>query len=45
VPLLLPYGLGLWVGSHGFRRASDRAFRVIAYAVILVAVCLALPLR
>ena len=45
VPLLLPYGLGLWVGSHGFARASDRMFRVVAYAVILVAVCLALPLR
>lgn len=45
VPLLLPYGLGLWIGSHGFRRASDRMFRTVAYAVILVAVCLALPLR
>ena len=45
VPLLLPYGVGLWIGSHGFRHASDRTFRVIAYAVILVAVCLALPLR
>jgi hypothetical protein len=45
LPLLLPYGLGLAVGSHGFRLASDRMFRVVAYGVILVAVCLALPLR
>ncbi len=41
-PALRP---GPRVGSHGFHRASDRMFRTVAYAVILVAVCLALPLR
>lgn len=45
LPLLVPYGLGLLAGSRGFRAASDRMFRRIAYAVILAAVCLALPLR
>jgi hypothetical protein len=25
--LMIPYGLGLWVGTHGFHRASDVTFR------------------
>lgn len=45
LPLLLPYGLGLLAGARLFHRASDLLFRRIAYAVILAAVCLALPLR
>ncbi|WP_162501382.1 TSUP family transporter [Methylobacterium crusticola] len=45
LPLLLPYGLGLLLGARGFRHASDALFRRVAYAVILAAVCLALPLR
>ncbi|MEH3147202.1 MAG: TSUP family transporter [Methylobacterium frigidaeris] len=45
LPLLLPYGLGLVLGARGFRFASERLFRRVAYAVILAAVCLALPLR
>ncbi|WP_407518769.1 TSUP family transporter [Methylobacterium oryzisoli] len=45
LPLLVPYGLGLVAGARLFHRASDALFRRIAYAVILAAVCLALPLR
>ncbi|MGY2052322.1 sulfite exporter TauE/SafE family protein [Methylobacterium sp. JK268] len=45
LPLLVPYGLGLMAGARGFHAASERLFRRVAYAVILAAVCLALPLR
>lgn len=44
VPLLLPYGVGLGIGTLLFPIASERTFRRIAYAVIALAALLALPL-
>jgi uncharacterized protein len=41
--LIPPYGAGIWIGAHGFRRASDPVFRAIAYAVIAAAAVLAMP--
>jgi uncharacterized membrane protein YfcA len=41
--LMIPYGLGLAVGTRGFHRASDITFRRIAYAIIAVSAILALP--
>jgi uncharacterized membrane protein YfcA len=42
--LLVPYGIGLFLGTHGFHRASELTFRRIAYAVIASAAILSLPL-
>jgi uncharacterized protein len=42
--LILPYGAGIWIGAHGFRRASEPLFRAIAYIVIAAAAVLAMPL-
>jgi uncharacterized protein len=41
--LMIPYGLGLTVGTRGFHRASDITFRRIAYAIIAASAILALP--
>ncbi len=38
------YGFGLWSGSRLFWIASDRVFRIIAYAMILGAALIGLPL-
>ncbi len=43
LPLFLPYGLGLLLGSTLFPLASERVFRRIAYAVIAAAAIVALP--
>jgi uncharacterized protein len=43
LPLLLPYGLALMVGSMLFSQASEHVFRRIAYAVIFMAAVLAMP--
>jgi uncharacterized membrane protein YfcA len=37
------YGLMLWLGTHGFRLASETTFRRIAYLVIALAAILSLP--
>jgi uncharacterized membrane protein YfcA len=44
VPLLLPYGLGIVVGSSLYRFASEGTFRRIAYGVIALAALISLPL-
>ena len=41
--LMIPYGLGLAVGTRGFHRASDITFRRVAYAIIAAAAAVALP--
>jgi uncharacterized protein len=41
--LCVPYGLGLLVGARAFHLASEQTFRRIAYAVIVAAAVLALP--
>lgn len=38
------YALGLVAGARGFRRASDRQFRLIAYAIITLAAVASVPL-
>lgn len=43
VLLLVPYGLGILIGSRSFRLASEVAFRRIAYLVIASGATLALP--
>jgi uncharacterized protein len=43
VVLVIPYGLGLLVGTRGFHRASETTFRRGAYAVIAASAALALP--
>jgi uncharacterized protein len=42
--LLVPYGIGLLLGTRGFHRASEATFRRIAYAVIAAAAIISLPL-
>lgn len=44
LPLLAAYGAGLWVGTHGFRLASEATFRRAAYAVIIASALASLPL-
>ncbi|RDJ19873.1 sulfite exporter TauE/SafE family protein [Bosea caraganae] len=44
LPLFAVYGAGLWIGTHGFRLASERTFRRIAYAVIFLSALVSLPL-
>jgi uncharacterized protein len=44
LPLLVPYGLGLLIGTRGFRIASETTFRRIAYIVILMSALVSLPL-
>ena len=42
--LMMPvYGIMLYAGTHGFRLASEAAFRRIAYSVIFLAAILSLP--
>ena len=42
--LLVPYGLGILVGTRAFWLASERTFRRMAYLVIAASALLALPL-
>ncbi|MGL4242060.1 MAG: TSUP family transporter [Beijerinckiaceae bacterium] len=44
LPLCVPYGLALLVGSRLFHLASERTFRMAAYVVITMAALIALPL-
>jgi len=44
VPLFAVYGVGLWIGTHGFRLASEISFRRIAYLVIFLSALASLPL-
>lgn len=44
VPLFAVYGVGLWFGTHGFRRSSEEGFRRIAYLVIFLSALVSLPL-
>ena len=44
LPLLLPYGLALLVGTILFPIASEQTFRRLAYCVIFMAALLAVPL-
>jgi uncharacterized protein len=43
LPLIVPYGLALLIGSHGFRLASESTFRRIAYAVIIISAIVSFP--
>lgn len=43
IVLMVPYGLGLAVGTRGFHRASDITFRRAAYAIIATSALVALP--
>ena len=43
LPLLVPYGIGLFVGMRGFRIASESTFRRIAYLVIFLSATVSLP--
>ena len=38
------FGLGLWIGSKLFGKASDETFRRICYSLIVVAALISLPL-
>ena len=44
VPLLLPYGLGILIGTRCYGMASEGTFRRIAYGVIALAALISLPL-
>lgn len=44
LPLFAVYGAGLWAGTHGFRLASEEAFRRIAYGLIFTSAVVSLPL-
>jgi len=44
LPLMLIYGAGMWAGTHGFRLASEVAFRRVAYLVIFASALVSLPL-
>lgn len=44
LPLCVPYGLGLLLGSVMFPIASEQTFRRLAYAVIALAALLAMPI-
>ncbi|MEZ5667489.1 MAG: sulfite exporter TauE/SafE family protein [Alphaproteobacteria bacterium] len=43
VLLLLPYGLGLWLGARGFGRSREAHYRWLAYGLCAGAAALALP--
>lgn len=43
VLLLIPYGLGILLGTRGFHLASELTFRQVAYGIIAVAAVFALP--
>lgn len=43
-PLLVPYGLGIAIGARSYRLADERAFRRIAYGIIMLAALISLPL-
>jgi hypothetical protein len=38
------YMIGVWVGAHSFRGASDRLYRNVAYTICALAALLSLPL-
>lgn len=44
VPLFAVYGVGLWIGTHGFRLASEESFRRGAYLTIFASAMVSLPL-
>jgi uncharacterized protein len=44
LPLLVPYGIGLFIGTRGFRIASESTFRRIAYLVIFCSALVSIPL-
>lgn len=44
LPLFAIYGAGLWVGTRGFRVASEITFRRIAYLLIFTSALVSLPL-
>ncbi len=44
LPLLVPYGLGILIGSRFYHLASEQTFRRIAYGVIMLAALISLPL-
>lgn len=44
VPLLVPYGLAIWLGARSFHLASEATFRRIAYAIIFATAVLSMPL-
>lgn len=44
LPLLVPYGSGVLIGTRGYGLASERTFRRIAYGVIMLAALVSLPL-
>lgn len=44
VPLLVPYGIGVLIGTKSYGLASENTFRKIAYAVITLAALISLPL-
>lgn len=41
--MLLPYGLGAWLGKLAFNPAWDRLYRRVAYGIVFVAILLGLP--
>jgi uncharacterized protein len=44
VPLLVPYGLAIWLGARSFHLASEATFRRIAYTIIFATAILSMPL-
>lgn len=44
LPLFAIYGAGLWVGTRGFRVASEVTFRRMAYLLIFASALVSLPL-
>ncbi len=44
LPLLVPYGVGLFIGTRGFHVASETTFRRIAYLVIFCSAVVSIPL-
>lgn len=44
VVLGIPFALAMWVGAHWFRGASETAYRRAAYATIVAAAIVSLPL-
>ncbi len=43
LPLMVPYGLALIIGTRGFHLASEVVFRRIAYGIIMLAAISAMP--
>jgi uncharacterized protein len=43
VPLMIPYGVAMFVGARLFNHAPEQVFRRVAYAVIACAAVIAMP--